>query len=201
MTLTNITAVVVHPHPSMGGDSSHPFVVEVAARLAALGAQVATPDLRDPDVTASAAALTNLAETTARTDIADTTARTHLAEPASRTDIAEPARAAGHARVVLVGYSWGSVVASHATPAGLAARVLVAPPASMPLGGHDAAVPTLALVPEHDQCGGPDATQAALAGQVLVAMEVVPGADHFLWGSIEAIAQRSVDWLTELFPA
>ncbi|MDP1793209.1 MAG: alpha/beta fold hydrolase [Acidimicrobiales bacterium] len=167
LPLDTTGAVVLHPHPSMGGDSSHPFVVDVAARLAALGATVATPDLHDPDVTTSAAALTDVAQSL-------------------ECD-----------RVVLVGYSWGSIVASHATPARLAGRVLVAPPASMPLGASGAMTPTLVLVPENDQYGGPDATQAALAGHLLVAMEVIPGADHFLWGSIEAIAQRCADWLTE----
>jgi alpha/beta superfamily hydrolase len=164
VNLTGAAAVVLHPHPSMGGDSSHPFVVEVATRLEALGVRVATPDLRDPNVAKAAPV------------------------------VAELVSALDGERVILVGYSWGSVVASHASPAGLAARVLVAPPVSMALGAL-AGTPTLVLVPENDQYGGPEATREALAQEHDVTIEVVTGADHFLWGSIDVIAARIVDWL------
>ena len=140
----------------MGGDSSHPFVVEVASRLSALGVEVATPDLHDPNVATAAPAL-------------------------------------GDAQF-LIGYSWGSVVVSHAQPAGLLARVLVAPPVSMELGDVTA-TPTLVLVPEHDQYGDVETTRALLAGATI---EVVPGADHFLWGHVDPIAARAVEWLAKL---
>ena len=168
MALDGVAAIVLHPHPSMGGDSSHPFVVDVAARLESLGATVVTPDLQDPDVATAATALNELCASL----------------PGDRR--------------LLVGYSWGAVVSSHATPDGLVARVLVAPPGSMQLGGAAEAIPTLVLVPENDQFGGPDATAAALEGRLLVAIEVVPGADHFLWGSIDSIAERCVDWAREV---
>lgn len=142
----------------MGGDSSHPIVVGVAAGLARLGWEVATPDLHDPDVSAAAAS------------------------------VEERAAALGTERVALVGYSWGSVVASHAKPPGLCARVLIAPPAAMPLGATLHAIPFLALVPENDQYGGPAATT--------IAHEVVAGADHFLWSALDAFIARTVEWLT-----
>jgi alpha/beta superfamily hydrolase len=158
MQLADLTAVVLHPHPSMGGDSSHPFVVAVADRLAARGATVATPDVHNPDVLAAATALD---------------------------------------ANILVGYSWGSIVVSHASPTGLAARVLVAPPISMTLGAVDAApVPTLVLVPEHDQYGDLDTTRAQFAEHPRAAVELVAGADHFLWGHVDAIADRVVNWLS-----
>jgi alpha/beta superfamily hydrolase len=152
------SAVVLHPHPSMGGDSSHPFVTAVATRLAAQGVEVSTPDLRDPDVAQAAAAIA-----------ADAT--------------------------YLIGYSWGSVVVSHASPSTLAARVLVAPPVTMTLGAAVADAPVLVLVPEHDQYGDLEATRAAFTDHPGATVEVIPGADHFLWGSIDAIADRVVDWL------
>lgn len=152
-------AIVVHPHPAMGGDASHPFVQTAAFLLRGLGLEVITPDLPDPDVQASAAELARLA---AEVD-AD--------------------------RLFLVGYSWGSVVVSHAAPANLAARVLVAPPGLMPLGDLTT-VPALALVPENDQYGG-----ALLPPNVVT--ETVAGADHFLWGYVDAIAQRCVDWISQ----
>jgi alpha/beta superfamily hydrolase len=159
VNVAGVTAVVLHPHPAMGGDSSHPFVVAVAARLSTLGADVATPDVRDPDV-ANAAQLLDGG--------------------------------------ILIGYSWGSIVVSHATPDDLAARVLVAPPAAMALGARDEAVPTLVLVPEHDQYGDLDATRAAFARHPNATIEVIPRVDHFLWGSVDGIADRIVDWLVAL---
>jgi len=166
-------AIVVHPHPSMGGDGSHPLVVAIATALAATGVVVHTPTIQDPDVPLAAGEVALLAD-----GLADE---------------------AGADRVVLVGYSWGSVVVSHALPDGLAARVLIAPPSSMPLGG-DVLTPTLVLVPENDTFGGPDATRAALDGRPNVTLEVVAGEDHFLWNSIDAIAQRSVDFFVNLLP-
>lgn len=168
VNLKDAAVVVVHPHPAMGGDSSHPFVTDVATRLEALGAQVAAPDIRDPDVTAAAAAI-------------DAVAGAHHAE-----------------RRILVGYSWGSVVVSHAAPDGVAARVLVAPPTAMPLGAAVTSAPVLVLVPEHDQYGDLGATRATFDGQDGATVEMVTGADHFLWGAVERIAARVVEWLDDL---
>ena len=157
MRLDGASAIVLHPHPAMGGDSSHPLVVAVASRLVARGAQVTTPDVRDPDVATAAATLESS---------------------------------------ILVGYSWGSVVVSHASADGVVARVLVAPPASMAV--HvDPTVPTLVLVPERDQFGGLDATRASFAEHPRATVEVVPGADHMLWGHIDEIADRVVAWLVD----
>lgn len=151
--------IVVHPHPSMGGDSSHPFVVTVAAMLRAAGFVTVEPDLRDPDVATSA------------------------------RDLDEIASAVDCDRLFFVGYSWGSVVASHANPPRLAARVLVAPPGLMTLGDLTT-LPTFAIIPENDQYGG-----ALLPVSVMT--EVVPRADHFLWGFVDDISTRCVDWLRE----
>jgi alpha/beta superfamily hydrolase len=163
-------AVVLHPHPAMGRDRHHPLVVAVAEGLAAAGVAALRVDLRDPDVTASAPALEDLAADL----LADVDAE----------------------RLFLVGYSWDSVVAALATPDGLAARVLVAPPVAMfdlPASGD---VPALLLVPTHDQYGGPDVVRDAIGSACNATMEVVAGADHFLAGAISRIADRAVSWLT-----
>lgn len=148
--------VVLHPHPSMGGDSSHPLVQQIAAGLNSAGIEAITPDINNPDVAAATLVVAELA---------------------------------GDGPVAVIGYSWGSVVASHAAPVNLVARVLIAPPSSMPLG--ETTVPQLMLVPENDQFGGPDAFAGA-------SIEIIPGEDHFLWGSIDAIAKRSVDFVLNL---
>jgi alpha/beta superfamily hydrolase len=163
-------AVVLHPHPAMGGDRHHPLVVAVAEGLADAGVAALRPDLTDPDVAVSAGALTDLAT--------------------------ELGAEVGVERLVLVGYSWGSVVSSRASPDGLAARVLVAPPVAMfDLPSLDE-VPALLLVPAHDQYGGPDAVRAAVDDTSTATVEVVEGVDHFLAGAIARIAQRAVEWLT-----
>lgn len=151
---------MLHPHPAMGGDSSHPFVVAMATLLRSAGRNVLTPDLSDPDVAASVADLERLADTLEGD------------------------------RLFLVGYSWGSIVTSHASPARLAARVLVAPPGKMPLGDVST-LPVLALLPENDQYGGAELPPSAVT-------ELVTGADHFLWGHVDAIAQRAADWLSQV---
>ena len=51
------SAVVVHPHPAMGGDRHHPLVVAVAEGLAATGITALRPDLDNPDISVSATAL------------------------------------------------------------------------------------------------------------------------------------------------
>ncbi len=52
-----IAAVVLHPHPAMGGDRDHPLIVAIAEGLADRGFAALRPDLSDPDPAASARAL------------------------------------------------------------------------------------------------------------------------------------------------
>jgi alpha/beta superfamily hydrolase len=162
-------AVVLHPHPGMGGDRQHPLVVSLCTALADRGVAALRPDLTDPIVAASADVLEDLAEGL-------------LVET-------------GVERLVLVGYSWGAAVSALAEPAGLERRVLVAPP----LGMMDVTVtgdePLLVLVPAHDQYGPPDAVEAALGDRPGTAIEVVEGCDHFLTGAVARITTRAVEWL------
>lgn len=161
-------AVVLHPHPSMGGDRHHPLVVAVADALAAAGVAALRPDLNDPDIVASTTALEQVA--------ADLLA-----------DV-------GTDRLVLVGYSWGSIVASMAAGVGLVARVLVAPPVGMfDLPAPE--VPTLVLVPAHDQYGPPDAVHAAMDAHEHATIEIIDGCDHFLAGALGRITDRTVTWV------
>lgn len=161
-------AVVLHPHPGMGGDRSHPLVVAVAEQLAAAGVAAARVDLPDPDVDRAAAALE---------EVGSSSAAELGVEP-----------------VLLVGCSWGSVVVAHAAPSGLVARALVAPPVRGMALPPDDEIPLLALVPRHDQYGPPDDVAAALDGRPAGQLEVIEGCDHFLAGAVGRIAERAVDW-------
>lgn len=164
-------ALVLHPHPARGGNRHHPLVVAVAEGLAGGGVAALRLDLPDPDVAVSASALVDATEGL-------------LAE-------------VGTARLLLVGYSWGSAVASLAAPTGLVARVLVAPPVHSFAFADPTPVPALALVPVHDQYGGPDAVRAAMGAWASTTVEVVEGCDHFLAGAVSRIADRAVAWLGE----
>lgn len=162
-------AVVLHPHPGMGGDSTHPLVTTITDRLVEGGVAAIRPDLSDPDPGQSAEALRGVVD--------DLVAET------------------GADRLVLIGYSWGSVVSSMVTMPLLVARVLVAPPVGMMSLDGDDGTPTLVLVPAHDQFGGPDAVRDAMGDRDGIEIEIVDGADHFLAGAIDRIATRAVDWV------
>jgi alpha/beta superfamily hydrolase len=167
--LAAAAAIVLHPHPAMGGDRHHPLVVAVSAGLASAGVAALRIDLTDPDVAVSALRLADIA--------------------------ADLLTEIGGDRLVLVGYSWGSLVAATAAPAGLTGRVLVAPPLSMvELPRPTASVPSLVLVPAHDQYGSPDAVRAATAGWPDTTIEDIDGCDHFLAGAVARIAARAVAW-------
>ena len=162
-------AVVLHPHPAMGGDRHHPLVVALAGGLADAGVAALRVDLTDPSFPDAADSLSVIAKEL-------------------RSDV-------GTDRLFLVGYSWGSVVSAMAEVDDVAARVLVAPPVShVTLAPRDGR--TLVLVPAHDQYGPPDEVRAAFASWPDVTVEVVEGCDHFLMGAIGRIADRAVAWLT-----
>ncbi len=163
-------AVVLHPHPGMGGDRHHPLVVAIAEGLAGAGIAALRLDLTQPDPRDAVAPL----ETAAAQLLADT----------------------GSERLVLVGYSWGSAVAARAALPQLTHRVLVAPPVTMLEVGEDDGIPALVLVPAHDQFGPPDAVRAALGGRTTTTIEIVEGTDHFLAGAVARVADRAVGWLT-----
>jgi alpha/beta superfamily hydrolase len=163
-------AVVLHPHPSMGGDRHHPLVISLAEELARRGIAALRLDLRDPDLEAAARTLTTEAGAV----------RERLAVD----------------RLLLVGYSWGAGVVATAEPAGLVARVLVAPPVTI-LELPPRAEPALVLVPAHDQYGPPDAVETALSSWTDATLEVVDGCDHFLAGAVARITDRAVAWLTD----
>jgi alpha/beta superfamily hydrolase len=168
-------AVVLHPHPGMGGDRHHPVVTAVADALAGVGVTALRVDLPGPDPTDAVEQLVDAA--------------------GLACDLA------GCDRLVLVGYSWGSVVTALATPdRDLAARVLVAPPVTMlSLEGSPAqadTVATLVLVPAHDQYGPPAAVREAIGGWRHVTVEEVQGADHFLVGHAATVADRTAAWVT-----
>ena len=163
-------AVVLHPHPAMGGDRHHPLVVAVATGLAEAGIAAMRLDLRHPAVEISA-------------DVVAATAD----ELRASVEVEQ---------LFLIGYSWGAAVVARATVDTLTARVLVALPVTM-LDLPPQPEPALVLVPAHDQYGPPAEVRAAMAGWPDATVELVDGCDHFLVGAVGRISERAVTWLTE----
>lgn len=164
--------MVLHPHPGMGGDRHHPLVVRVADGLASAGVAALRLDIADPDPPGATALL-------------DTEAQGF-------------AEAVGVDRLVLIGYSWGSIVAAGARPGGLVARVLVAPPGGLLAFVEADDRPRLVLVPEHDQFGDPETVAEAMASWPATTIETVVGIDHFLVGAVDRIGARVVTWVDDL---
>lgn len=167
-----LAAVVVHPHPGMGGDSSHPLVSTIARRLDEAGVAAATPNIGDPDFARASSDLAHIASD-------------HMV-------------ATGADRLVLVGYSWGSVVSTLVSVGGLVGRVLIAPPVKMMSLGPDDHLGGLVLVPTHDDYGGPEAVGHALDGHDGFVIEPIDGADHFLVGAVDRVAERVVAWVGQV---
>ncbi len=177
-------AVVLHPHPLYGG-SMHNNVVDALARAAA-GASMAVLKFNFRGVGGSSGQ-----HDQGRGEQDDVLAATDwLARRAP-------------APLVLMGYSFGSLVGSAAAAdlAGLAGGVWVSPPWVMgPLAPWPAgAGPLLVLAGGRDEYGD----LAALEGYMsrlgaLGRLEAFPEADHFWWGHESALIEKAQAFLTSV---
>jgi alpha/beta superfamily hydrolase len=166
---------VCHPHPQYGGDRHNSVVTALFDALAAAGFLALRFDFRSQFGGGDAE----------RRDVV-----------AALDALAE--RAPG-APLHLAGYSFGAAVALRTGDERVRSIVAVAPPlAMMPAG--DPGVPTLVLVPEHDQFSPP-----AVAGPIVDAwshaeLRSIPMADHFLAGATRAVADQAISWLAASLP-
>ena len=173
--------VVCHPHPQYGGSMENDLVVALVTALRRAGLATLRFDFRG--VGASGGTHDN-----GRGEVDDVRAAT--ATLRARLDVP---------RVSLVGYSFGSVMALRAgcdDPEGTAGIVAIGPPVRM-LGLDFLAgcrVPLAFVTGDRDQfC--PLATLAA--GRECFApastLTLIPGADHFFGGHLDALAAWVVD--------
>ena len=160
-------AVLLHPHPSYGGDQHNVVISALFDALRAAGAAAVRFDFASAEVDACAA------------QAVDAVGSLPAGVPAA-----------------IVGYSFGGVVAAQVVDERVAAWALVAAPLgdAMPPIALDPR-PKLLLVPSHDQFLAPDAARARVDGWASASVEAVPSADHFLAGSTKAVADRVVAWL------
>jgi alpha/beta superfamily hydrolase len=162
-------AVLLHPHPSYGGDQHNVVITALWDALRAAEAAAVRFDFASDDVTACAAQAV-----------------------AAIDDLPSGVP------VAVVGYSFGGVVAAHVVDERVAAWALVAAPlgGAAPVAADPR--PKLLLVPAHDQFLAPDAARQRVAGWSSTTVEDVPSADHFLHGSTKAVADRVVEWLKQV---
>jgi uncharacterized protein len=178
-------AVVCHPHPQYGGSMDNDLVVALTRALGAAGLATLRFDFRG--VGASGGAYDHGRGEVEDVRAAAATLRTRLGVP----------------RILLVGYSFGSVMALQAGSAdagGVAGIVAIGPPVRMMtldfLKGSS--VPLAFVSGDRDQfC--PLATLGAMREQVAPTsgLAVIAGADHFFGGHLEALAERVVALATE----
>lgn len=162
-------AVVCHPHPRFGGDRFNPVVDALFGELAERSFVTVRFDFRADHDDGDRERLDVIAA---------------LDELRARTD--HP--------LVVAGYSFGAAVALSTDDARITAIAAVAPP----LGAMEVAtpsVPTLVLVPRHDQFCPPERARTETVGWPDVTVEDVESADHFLAGRAATVAGRAAEWL------
>jgi len=162
-------AVLLHPHPSFGGNRHNNVIEALYRALPAAGVTAVRFDFSSADVAEAAAeAIEALDQTTTRP-------------------------------LVLIGYSFGADIAASISDPRLAGWLLVAPPLQMvpmaDLGAARDPRPKRVLVPEHDQFSPPAKTRPAVDGWLATTIEVIPGADHFLSGATDMVVVQALGWL------
>ena len=161
-------AILLHPHPDMGGDRFNPVVDALYRGLPPAGVSAARFDFASADPVDAA------------------------------TDVVAVLDQTAFRPVVLVGYSFGADVATTVTDERLAGWFLVAPPLRVGRGqmavGADPRPKALA-VPEHDQFTPPEVVRQAVAAWHNTTIGVVPGTDHFLYGGYAGVLDQILGWL------
>ena len=163
-------AVLLHPHPHMGGDRFHPLVDGLHRRLPGEGVGAVRFDFASAE---------------------PREARDQVVAAIDRTAERWP-----DVPIVLVGYSFGAGVAAGVDDGRVVGWFLVAPQSgslsASPLGTDPR--PKVLLVPERDQFSPPGAVAVATDGWAATTLEELPG-DHFLAASLGRIIDRCVEWI------
>jgi uncharacterized protein len=170
-------AVLCHPHPDYGGDRFNTVIDALFRALPDVGIAALRFDFRRP--------IDGGGVGRAPLDVAAA-----LAAAADRS----PGRP-----TFLVGYSFGAAAALTAAAGrgDVAALVAIAPPLALLPAPPPPIVPTLVLVPAHDQFSPPDAVAPLAATWPAAHQETIDAADHFLAGRTDWVAERVAAWLGE----
>ena len=165
-----LTAVLVHPHPHMGGDRFNHVIDAVYRTLPAAGVSGARFDLSSAD------------------------ARTSRSETIAAID------GIAASRVVLIGYSFGADVALGIADARVRGWFAVAPPLRLDdfdaVAMDDR--PKALLVPQRDQFSPPERVAALTGTWRATTSATLEGADHFLAGRGADVADAVQTWIRGL---
>ena len=165
-------AVICHPHPQFGGDRSNPIVDAVFRRLPRDGFRTLRFDFRDEFDD-------GVGE---RNDV-------HAA-----VDWLDARSEPDGGPLVLVGYSFGAVVAINSADARVSAIVAIAPPLAVMATTHPT-VPTLVITPQHDQYTPPEVARDVIGEWSSAELSIAESADHFLVGRATWVADAAAEWL------
>ena len=162
-------AVLLHPHPDMGGNRFNPVVDSLYRALPGAGVAAARFDFTSSDTTLAA------------------------------SQTVEVIDEIGTRPLVLVGYSFGAAIATMVNDDRVAGWFLIAPPLRLvepnrSLIGSDPRPKALA-VPEFDQFSSPAEAAKSTEGWISTSLNPLPGADHFLAGSLDEVVNRVLAWI------
>jgi alpha/beta superfamily hydrolase len=105
--------------------------------------------------------------------------------------------------LMLAGWSFGADTSLTVDDERASGWLAVAPPLRRPEDMAAVAAsdrPKLLAVPEHDQYRDPDSAREVVAGWNATELRVVKGADHFLVGRVDRVAEWAVEFAKALRP-
>jgi hypothetical protein len=166
-------AVLLHPHPHMGGNRFHPFIEALFRRLPEIGVTAVRFDF-----------------TSAEPSVATKEVVAALDEGSTRWP---------QLPVVLAGYSFGAGIAAGVDDGRIVGWYLLAPPVTMlaaaPIGPDPR--PKRIVVPALDQFSPPEAIEHVVNQWETTTVTTVPNADHFL-GAVEPFVDDALGWIDRM---
>ena len=175
--------VICHPHPLYGGDMDSGVVI--AAAEACARRNIATLRFNFRGVGASTGQHDD-----GRGEQED-----------ARAALSDMRRRLPGVAVALAGYSFGAVIATTvAQKTGVAGLALIAPPLRLTALPAPAAVlgPVAVIVGAEDQYCPPAALESLREALPQATVTVLEGADHFFFGSLDALAEVVDGWATAI---
>jgi alpha/beta superfamily hydrolase len=169
---STFVAVLVHPHPNIGGNRFNHVIDSLYQALPRAGVSAARFDLTSAD------------------------------PPQARADTLTVMDLVGTDAVALIGYSFGAAVALGVDDPRVAGWFAVALPLRMgdfSVVAVDPRPKTL-LVPEYDQFSPPAQVRDLVAAWVNTTVTILAGADHFMVGHSRFVVDAVSAWAQDLSP-